>query len=144
MLPLVSSSDAEADRHALAAEVRDLLPLAVLVDGEVLLAQAGDEAAVASVTVAVTYQLDAALEDAFRLLADGRRRRLPACDEPERREARTPGGTGESRMDIRAAKANTLPAAIGADSGVIRPASAGVLRGTVVLVSSGLWLEAFA
>ena len=63
MLPLVSSDDAEADRHALGAEVRDRLRLVVFVDEEVFLAQAGDEAA-----AGVRHrrgdvdQLDAALE----------------------------------------------------------------------------------
>src|SRR5690606_34023516 len=38
--------DAEAHRHALVAEMRDLLDLAVVVDGEVLLAEPRDEAAV--------------------------------------------------------------------------------------------------
>ena len=51
MLPLVSSDDAEADRRALGAEVRDLDGLVVLVDEEVLLAQAAEKRPERSVTV---------------------------------------------------------------------------------------------
>ena len=46
MLPLVSSTMPEADRHALVAEVRDLLQLVLFVDDEVLLPQARNEAPV--------------------------------------------------------------------------------------------------
>ena len=46
MLPLVSTHEPEADRHALGAEVRDRLLLAILEDTEVFFAQARDESAV--------------------------------------------------------------------------------------------------
>ena len=45
MLPLVSRTMPRLTGHALGGEVRDRTELAVLVDAEVLLAQAGDEAA---------------------------------------------------------------------------------------------------
>ena len=46
MLPLVSRTNPEADRHALVAEVRHLLQLVLLVDDEVLLAQPRNEPSV--------------------------------------------------------------------------------------------------
>ena len=54
MLPLVSSTMPEADRHALVAEVRDLLQLVLFVDDEVSWPQPGHEPPVPVETVAVT------------------------------------------------------------------------------------------
>ena len=97
--------DAEADRHALVAEVRDFLPLAVLEDGEVVLAQAGHEAAVVVGDRGRDVdQLDAALEAepscaSVPAPSDGRDA-AAASDEREQRAGRV-SASSSHRVSVR-------------------------------------------
>ena len=95
MLPLVSTTMPRLTGTRSAAEMRDGHRLVVLVDDEVLLAQAGDEpAAGVGHRRRDVDQLDAALEAEARLLGFGLRRRrlrrrlLPVQRDDERREQR--------------------------------------------------------